>query len=284
MGVFVMIEGDRIVEKGEIHMIWDKGSSYGRLQPLTTEMIEMAEQQLHVKLPPAYLKLLSEQNGGTILHRAFPTMERNNWAEDHVHLDTIHGIAEDEGILQSAYLIQEWGLPEQIVLLGGDGHSWVAFDYRETNENPPIIYLEADEEILFELAPNFETFIEGLYTHIEENGEDESIDFSVNDAIQIFETEQKDMMIQAFNIFYYSREGNEALIEHWVITLLQHEDVDIRKWAGHYAIRFKELNVWTSEAEAIIINILTKDKDLQAELEVYNQTKVLEGMNDEFYR
>ena len=91
------------------------------------------------------------------------------------------------------------------------------------------------------------------------------------------------MMIQAFNIFYYLREGNEALIEHWVITLLQHADVDIRKWAGHYASRFKELNVWTSEAEAKIINILTNDKDLQAELEVFNRTKVLEGMNDEFY-
>jgi len=147
-------------------MIWDKESSYGRLQQLTNEMIEMAEQQLHVKLPTAYLKLLSEQNGGAILHRAFPTMERNSWAEDHVYLDTLYGIADDEGILQSAYLIREWGLPEKIVLLGGDGHSWFAFDYRETNENPPIIYLEADEEIVFELAPNFETFIAGLYTHI----------------------------------------------------------------------------------------------------------------------
>ena len=283
MGMFGMIEGDRIVEKGEIHMIWDKESNYGRLQPLTTEMIEMAEQQLQVKLPSAYLKLLSEQNGGAILHRAFPTMERNSWAEDHVHLDTIHGIAEGEGILQSAYLIQEWGLPEKIVLLGGDGHSWIAFDYRGTNENPPIIYLEADEEIIFELAPNFETFIAGLYTHIEEDVEDESIGFSVNDAIEIFEARQKDLMIQAFNIFYYLREGNEALIEHWVITLLQHVDVDIRKWAGHYASMFKELNVWTSEAEAKIINILTNDKELQAELEVFNQTKVLEEMNDEFY-
>ena len=44
MEMFVMMEGDRIVEKGEIHMIWDKESSYGRLQQLTNEMIEMAEQ------------------------------------------------------------------------------------------------------------------------------------------------------------------------------------------------------------------------------------------------
>lgn len=257
-------------------MIWDKRSSYGTLQPLTNEMIEMAEQQLQVKLPLAYVELLSEQNGGGILHRAFPTMEHNSWAENHVHLDTIFGIAEDEGILQSAYLIQEWGLPENIVLFGGDGHSWFAFDYRETNENPPIIYLEADEEIVFELAANFKEFIDGLYTHIEEDLEDASPDFSVDDAVYIFEKEQKDLMIQAFNILYYLREDNEALIEHWIITLLQHEDVEIRKWTGHYAGMFKELNVWTSEAEAAIISILVKDKDLQAELEVFNNIKQID--------
>lgn len=258
-------------------MIWDKRKSNETLQPLTNEMIEMAEQQLQVKLPSAYLELLSEQNGGTLLHKAFPTMEPNSWAEDHVHLDTIYGIAKDEGILQSTYLIREWGLPERLVLFGGDGHSWFAFDYRETDENPPIIYLEADEEIVFELASNFEAFIAGLYTPIEEHVDDVSSSFSVNNAIGIFETEQKELMIQAFNIFYYLREGNEALIEYWVITLLQHADVDIRKWAGHYASIFKELNVWTREAEATITGILEKDKDLQAELEVFRQIKIFEG-------
>ncbi|MFP3718889.1 SMI1/KNR4 family protein, partial [Bacillus safensis] len=105
-----------------------------------------------------------EQNGGYIVHNAFPTTHSNSWAEDHIQFNHLLGIAEGEGIMDSAYLIKEWELPEGLVLINGDGHTWVAMDYRKTNENPAIHYFDVEMEEDFKLADSFDEFIQGLYT------------------------------------------------------------------------------------------------------------------------
>ena len=55
-------------------------------------------------------------------------------------------------------------MPKGIVLLCGDGHTWVALDYRACGPTgePPVTWFdnEMEEEIL--LAPNFQTFLDGL--------------------------------------------------------------------------------------------------------------------------
>uniref|UniRef100_UPI003F83BE8F SMI1/KNR4 family protein n=1 Tax=Bacillus safensis TaxID=561879 RepID=UPI003F83BE8F len=66
--------------------------------------------------------------------------------------------------MDSAYLIKEWELPEGLVLINGDGHTWVAMDYRKTKENPAIHYFDVEMEEDFKLANSFDEFIEGLYT------------------------------------------------------------------------------------------------------------------------
>ncbi|MDG3043681.1 SMI1/KNR4 family protein [Bacillus sp. B6(2022)] len=98
------------------------------------------------------------------MHNAFPTTHSNSWAEDHIQFNHLLGIAEDEGIMDSAYLIKEWELPEGLVLINGDGHTWVAMDYRKTKENPAIHYFDVEMEEDFKLADSFDEFIEGLYT------------------------------------------------------------------------------------------------------------------------
>ncbi len=149
-------------------MFWDKERTINPLPPLTKEMVAYAEEQLQVTLPPLYLELLQQQNGGAIIHTAFPTTEKNSWADDHVHLDEMFGIAKDEGILQSAYLIREWNLPNSIVLFSGTGHEWFAFDYRQTTKNPPILYIETETDNVITLAENFQSFSQQLYEHIDE--------------------------------------------------------------------------------------------------------------------
>ena len=144
---------------------WDNERTYNELAALTEEMIALAEQQLQITLPVKYIELLQQQNGGALVHTAFPTNEKNNWADDHVNMEEMYGIAENEGILQTAYLIEEWGLPENIVLFAGDGHSWFAFDYRAAKDNPPIIYIEVDDERIIPLAENFEAFVQQLFTY-----------------------------------------------------------------------------------------------------------------------
>lgn len=132
------------------------------LNPLTPEKVESAQRELKVKLPDSYLKLLKEQNGGSLYLNAFPVS-----FEDEVHLavDYLLGIGENkrEGIQQSGYFIKEWGLPKRIVLLSGDGHTWIALDYREVNENPPIIYIDVEQEIEKQLSLSFDVFVSKLF-------------------------------------------------------------------------------------------------------------------------
>lgn len=134
---------------------------------LTDDMVTNAEKKLGVKLPNSYIELCKIQNGGYITYNAFPTSVPTGWADDHVSVEYINGI-DDEGILSSSYYIEEWELPKDILLICGDGHSWIAMDYRHTKEEPPIIFvdLEWGEDIfILKLAPNFKTFLDGLYNH-----------------------------------------------------------------------------------------------------------------------
>lgn len=137
---------------------------YYTLKKITAEEIAKAEDKLGVTLPDTYKKLILKQNGGYIVHNAFPTTHSNSWAEDHIQFNHLLGIAEDEGIMDSAYLIKEWELPEGLVLINGDGHTWVAMDYRKTKENPAIHYFDVEMEEDFKLADSFDEFIQGLYT------------------------------------------------------------------------------------------------------------------------
>ncbi|MFP7270259.1 SMI1/KNR4 family protein [Bacillus safensis] len=138
--------------------------SYYTLKKITAEEVAKAEKKLGVTLPDTYKKLILEQNGGYTVHNAFPTTHSNSWAEDHIQFNHLLGIAEGEGIMDSAYLIKEWELPEGLVLINGDGHTWVAMDYQKTKENPAIHYFDVEMEEDFKLADSFDEFIEGLYT------------------------------------------------------------------------------------------------------------------------
>lgn len=137
---------------------------YYTLKKINEAEIAKVEKKLGVTLPDTYKKLILEQNGGYTIHNAFPTTHSNSWAEDHIQFNHLLGIAEDEGIMDSAYLIKEWELPEGLVLINGDGHTWVAMDYRKTKENPAIHYFDVEMEEDFKLADSFDEFIEELYT------------------------------------------------------------------------------------------------------------------------
>jgi len=94
---------------------------------------------------------------------------KTTWSENHVPLSELFGIVTDrtietgQNILDTAYMIEEWGLPNKQVLLNGDGHWWITLDYRQ-GEIPTVrwIDVECDEDIL--IADNFEDFINGLVT------------------------------------------------------------------------------------------------------------------------
>ncbi|MGM9922980.1 MAG: SMI1/KNR4 family protein [Bacillus sp. (in: firmicutes)] len=151
--------------------LW-QDDDYYRQAPLTDEAVAMAEEIFGVKLPEAYIAILKEQNGGYINYDSFPSSVSTSWAEDHVNVDHIFGIAKGSGIMETPYYIQEWELPENIILLSGDGHSWIALDYRNQKADPPVIYVDAESEQIIELAPDFNIFLDGLYVREMEDGGD----------------------------------------------------------------------------------------------------------------
>jgi hypothetical protein len=149
--------------------LWEPGSERQVQLPLTDQSVLEAERLLDVRLPAALLALLRVQNGGVVAdgRAAFPTARATSWSEDHVPFDIVMGIGHREGtisILDSPYLVEEWGLPTEVVLISGDGHCWVGLDYRVSGRlgEPSVTWFDADDGSELALAADFQTFIESL--------------------------------------------------------------------------------------------------------------------------
>lgn len=136
--------------------------------PLTDAMVTRAESVLGLSLPSAYLALMRRCNGGYLKDTAVPTSRPTSWAADHVSMSSILGVPAvgDEGrygtgsgILCTPYMTREWGLPQRLVLLDGDGHTWTALDYRLGAGEPSVAWLdvEAGHELL--IASSFEALL-----------------------------------------------------------------------------------------------------------------------------
>ncbi|MFI2025846.1 SMI1/KNR4 family protein [Streptomyces olivaceoviridis] len=114
---------------------WDGSTEYGVQPPVTDQLVQQAEQALNAALPASLPGLLRQRNGGRVAAglRAFPTSAPTSWADDHVPFEYLMGIGQRDrtlSLLDSAYLIEEWGLPTSLVLLSSDGPCWIGLDYR----------------------------------------------------------------------------------------------------------------------------------------------------------
>ncbi|KML12506.1 SMI1 / KNR4 family protein [Bacillus safensis] len=144
---------------------WEKEEeSPFTLEKIDEEKIREAEGTLGVTLPATYKKLILDWNGGFTVRNAFPTEKPNSWADDHVQFDHLRGIAKGNGIMTSPKLSDELELPQGLIFISGEEDTWIAMDYRETKEHPPIHYFDLEMGVDFKLADTFEDFIEQLYT------------------------------------------------------------------------------------------------------------------------
>jgi len=148
-------------------VFWNPDIAYDVQAPLTGDMVARAQESLGVQLPDAYLALLRIQNGGytTEAFQTHRAPERTSWAVDHVPFDSMFGIGgNDEGILQTPDLLREWGMPDGLVLLTGDGHWWIALDYRPTGPAgpPPVVWYDNEVGEDIQLAADFKSFVQGL--------------------------------------------------------------------------------------------------------------------------
>ncbi|GAA3485670.1 SMI1/KNR4 family protein [Streptomyces yanii] len=170
-----------MAEFGEVRTtFWGEGL-YGVQPPLSDVVVQDAERRRGVRLPTSLLEILRVQNGGLVaeLWNAFPTDVPTSWSENHVPLDEMMGIGRHDGklsLLDSPYLVEEWGLPSPLVLLSGDGHCWIALDYRSCGENgePSVTWFDMDRNTELPLAADFRTFVERLTAaaSLDPDGED----------------------------------------------------------------------------------------------------------------
>lgn len=139
--------------------------------PLTDEMVTRAESTLGLLLPSSYLALMRRCNGGYLTDTAVPTSRPTSWAADHVSVSAIFGIPAlgDEGsdgtgrgVLCTAYMTREWGLPQGLVLLDGDGHTWTALDYRTGAGEASVVWLDVDAEDELLIASSFDELLNSL--------------------------------------------------------------------------------------------------------------------------
>ncbi|WP_405908646.1 MULTISPECIES: SMI1/KNR4 family protein [unclassified Streptomyces] len=149
--------------------LWDTSSEHAVQPPLTDRAIAETQRLLDVTLPSSLLDLLSHQNGGVVAtgRDAFPTSRPTSWSADHVPFDFVMGIGHREhtlSILDSPYLVEEWGLPTAVVLVSVSAPCFIGLDYRAGGRDgePAVAWFDADLRTELTLAPDFRSFIEGL--------------------------------------------------------------------------------------------------------------------------
>ncbi|WP_404448282.1 SMI1/KNR4 family protein [Sutcliffiella horikoshii] len=230
------------------------------LKPLTVSDIKEAEERLEVRLPKAYLELLMEQNGGNINYNAHPSPVPTDWGENFVQVEYIMGIEKENGILGNSYFIKEWGLPEGLILFNGDGHCWLAFDYRKVPSDPEIVYVESDSGKLVKLASSFEEFLSNLYVE-----EEEEFDFDGSFEYKFYSQEEFERLL----------EKNES--EELVIALgtLSQGDVD-EEWLGKQLVLLSKHHdpYIRSEVASNVWNYLTYRLDDETLLQLIETFRV----------
>lgn len=122
------------------------------------KILRTVEEKMQLKLPQDYVDLMKTRNGGSLARTIFKLNE------EEVSVEYLLGIgkSENEGVLTTLYMSEEWDLPKNIVLLSGDGHSWVFLDYRVDKDNPSVSYIDTEIDVDVVIASDFTDFINGL--------------------------------------------------------------------------------------------------------------------------
>ena len=79
-----------------------------------------------------------------------------------IQIDHLLGIGHNIGILDTLHFQEEWNLPKGLLLISGDGHEWVALDYRYSKTCPPIVHVDSEEETITTIASSFNEFLTHL--------------------------------------------------------------------------------------------------------------------------
>jgi hypothetical protein len=135
------------------------------------DSIRAAEAALSVSLPTELRLALQVQNGGALTRNLIKLKKKPpaSFASQPYRLRELPGVAptSTDDIVELTELARiEWGLPDGLVPLTGDGHWWCCLDYRSGGE-PRVVHVEPPEteddaglEVL--VAESFGALLKGL--------------------------------------------------------------------------------------------------------------------------
>ena len=146
---------------------------------------DRVENSFGIRFPKTYIDLMKRWNGG-YLGDTFQIPVKEPPDSLHYHLGAgffsisdIGGLTEDArslgSILYTVTTARNWGVPKEVIPFSGDGHTWIAFDYRHlVNDEPTIIFIETDKLWFRVLANSFQELLDSLLPHdqvFDEDGE-----------------------------------------------------------------------------------------------------------------
>ena len=136
--------------------------------------LKVLEQRLEVTLPQSYIDLMRASNGGYLeenlciaLQNPIPKNMDYYLGDRYWPLSTVAGVTTDQtninSLLYTADTAWHWDVPKKLVAFDGDGHTWLAFDYRNINDSEPkIVFIESDDFTIYDIAKNFEEMLKIL--------------------------------------------------------------------------------------------------------------------------
>lgn len=142
-------------ECGEIREI----ENYRTYTP--NESIAAYELKYGFKIPEQYIDFAGTHSDHVVkLPSCVPGENDTYFGEGFYEIGTYRGLDpnEDSSIFDSSWLVREWELPEKLVLIEGDGHAWLALDYRQSTAEPRVIVIESENSTYKVLANNFQSF------------------------------------------------------------------------------------------------------------------------------
>lgn len=127
------------------------------------EDIRDIEKKYNCKLPNDYINFLEFQNGAILNKNLIKGYEEDIWIES---ISGINGLEINNVLPESDYFISEWELPNKLLLIYGEGHWWISFDYRNLNPDntPKISYIDLELNRDIVIANSFTELLELLYS------------------------------------------------------------------------------------------------------------------------
>ncbi|WP_156323837.1 SMI1/KNR4 family protein [Bacillus sp. JCM 19034] len=138
---------------------WSVRTAYKPGMPLNQEKRHIIEGKLGVTLPDEYIELMNKQNGGELQYR-YIVFEDG----EAIIIPFFFEMDVDSGVGMSPIIVDQYGLPDELVLLTGDLEAWVALDYRN-RKIPKVVYFIQEETGMwqeFEIAASFSEFLKKL--------------------------------------------------------------------------------------------------------------------------